>query len=136
MKKLIFVALLLMSSIISWAQYEAIRTEGWKYEYNKWKMTISYDDVNIPVDMHGDYVTIYAETATIYQIVSTGIDISGKNWRGKQWKAKFLTDGRDCLLDLISYEEGDTVVSITYVNSKGKNINLRYYIVRKENNNQ
>jgi len=132
MKKIIIFLSLLFCAMFGYSQsyYVAIRTELYTYNFNseEWELRQNNPDVNIIVVMEEEFITIEANSPTMYKIFKdTGKDIEGKTFSGYRYKSIDLKKNDICSMDVVKFGDSSYMISII----KGTEYNLRYYIKTK-----
>lgn len=132
MKKIILFISLIFCGIVSNAQsyYVATKTELYTYNFNteEWELRQNNPDVNIIVVMEEEFLTIEANSPTMYKIFKdTGKDIGTKSFTGYRYKSIDLKKNDICSMDVVKFGDSSYMISII----KGTDYNLRYYIKTK-----
>lgn len=140
MKQLLLV-LSLFAGLFASAQtdrYTAVRTA--LYEKNSWETSWTYkdgnDDVEIPVSITENVITIDSKLATSVKLFSgTSAPFSGtttdgqRTFSGRTWKAYDITKSSNCTVDVLSYSDSKYVVlGINYPGTPA--VNIRYFLLK------
>jgi hypothetical protein len=114
MKKISLLVLAIVLYATTNAQYYAYKTAlfvGVKKEFIKLDEN---EDVNIPIFINGNLVTIDAESPTTYRINEESKQkITEKYYSGIRYRATEMVNKTECLFDIIAHQDGRKVFRIT-----------------------
>lgn len=132
MKKVFFLLLLTLSSILSYSQsyYFATKTELYTYDSKEeeWVLYQKNSDVNITIVLEDEFLSIQANSPTMYKLQKgRGKEITGKTYTGFRYDALDLKKNDVCSIDIVRFDDTNFMISVV----KSGDYNLRYYLRTK-----
>ncbi len=134
MKRIFLLLIMIGYALTGFSQtdyYYAFRTEVYEQKsYSKnWNKVDENTDLNIQVALTRSVISINARQATSFKLSRTYKEsVLEYNTLVTRWDAMEITDGRECTVDLVKYENTNyLVLSIIYWQTFPVT-NLRYYL--------